>query len=134
MAEKRNIKIELSADSNLTVGISDIRMQQLFSNIIGNAIKYNVDNGNIYINIYKERKNVIISIKDTGIGINPQNIDKIFERFYRSDVSRASGIPGTGLGLAIVKDIVKLYNGDIQVKSEQNKGSEFIVTFPLFNR
>lgn len=134
LAEKRNIKIELSADSNLTVGISDIRMQQLFSNIIGNAIKYNVDNGNIYINIYKERKNVIISIKDTGIGINPQNIDKIFERFYRSDVSRASGIPGTGLGLAIVKDIVKLYNGDIQVKSEQNKGSEFIVTFPLFNR
>lgn len=134
LAEKRNISIEVNIEPSLNVGMSSIRMYQLFSNIIGNAIKYNIENGKIFINAFRERNDVTISVKDTGLGIRDEHLDKIFERFFRSDKMRASGIPGTGLGLAIVKDIVKLYNGDIQVKSELNKGSEFIITFPLFNR
>ncbi len=134
LAKKRNITIEVNTENKLIIEASKVRIQQLLSNIIGNAIKYNIDNGKIFINAYRNRNKIIISIKDTGVGIAPENIDKIFERFYRSDTSRAAGTPGTGLGLAIVKDIITLYNGDIQVNSDIGKGSEFIITFPTSNR
>lgn len=134
LAQKRNIKIEVKVDSDLFVSASSIRLQQLFSNIIGNAIKYNIDNGEIVVKAYRDKNNVVIRIKDTGIGINPDHLDKIFERFYRSDTSRASEIQGNGLGLTIVKDVVNLYNGEIQVNSKLNQGSEFIISFPFANR
>lgn len=129
LAKNKNIKVNMDLGDNLFVAVSSTRLQQLFSNIIGNAIKYNVENGQIFIKSYLENDKVITKIKDTGIGIESEHIDKIFNRFYRVKTDLTSEIPGNGLGLSIVKDIVTLYGGNIQVKSETGKGSEFIIIF-----
>lgn len=102
---------------------------RVFSNLIENAIKYNKDNGKIYISAYKQRKKAVITIKDTGIGIKEEDLPHIFERFYRVDKSRNRNIEGTGLGLSIVKRIIIKYKGHINVKSTYNIGTTFTITF-----
>ena len=134
LAKKNNISINFDSNDEIFIEASSIRLQQLFSNIIGNAIKYNFPNGKIDIILYKDKDLVITEIKDTGIGIAPEHIEKIFERFFRSDKSRASEIPGTGLGLAISKDIVSMYGGEISVDSQVGKGSKFTISFPICNK
>lgn len=112
-----NKKIEIYGDKN--------RLKQVMLNLISNAIKY-TKNGKIELIVKEQLKNtVVISVKDTGIGIPKEDIERIFERFYRTERERASSIPGTGLGLAIVKHILEAHNSLIEVKSELNKGSEF---------
>ncbi len=130
IAKVKNIDIYIDMDEDLTLYASSIRLQQLFSNLINNAIKYNVNNGKIFIKAYTEEKYVRINIKDTGIGIDREHINKIFDRFYRVNTENTSEIPGNGLGLSIVKDIVALYGGNIKINSEVGKGSEFIISFP----
>ena len=78
----------------------------------------------------KRKKEAVISIKDEGIGIDKKYFDKIFERFYRVDESRTKDTGGTGLGLSIVKKIISIHSGSVEVKSEINKGSEFILHIP----
>ncbi|MCD8089407.1 MAG: ATP-binding protein [Clostridiales bacterium] len=99
---------------------------QLLGNLISNAVKYNVENGSIDIKIYKN-KGLNIVVSDTGIGIPPKSRGRVFERFYRVDKGRCKKIGGTGLGLAIVKHIVGYYNGDISLKSKENKGTTVTV-------
>lgn len=105
-------------------------MEDILYNLIQNAIKYNKDHGTVNIEIIQDRKNVIITIADTGIGINPNDIDRIYERFFRSDRSHSSNIEGSGLGLAIVKHGVSLHNGTISCQSELNVGTTFTLTLP----
>lgn len=99
----------------------------LISNIISNAIKYNIYNGNININLKSNSKSIIIEIQDSGIGIPSECLERIFERFYRVDKDRNKNISGTGLGLSIVKHIANLYNGNITVDSKLNVGTKFII-------
>jgi len=103
-------------------------------NLISNAIRYTNCNcerlGKIIIRLYKEENLIKISVKDNGIGIPKKSLDYIFERFYRVDKSRCRNTGGTGVGLTICKSIIDLHNGNIEVKSEVNKGSEFIVSIP----
>jgi two-component system phosphate regulon sensor histidine kinase PhoR len=103
---------------------------QAVSNLIDNAIKYNKENGYIHIKAEEVDKTVLISIKDSGIGIHQANVPRLFERFYRVDKIKSRNIGGTGLGLSIVKQIVKAHNGLITVKSEPDKGSTFIIILP----
>ena len=91
--------------------------------------KYNVKNGEVYVTVNKKNGAVFLSVKDTGIGIPQKHQERIFERFYRVDKSRSKLLGGTGLGLAIVKHIVIQHGAGIELKSEEGKGSEFIVTF-----
>lgn len=105
-------------------------MEDIIYNLIQNAIKYNKDHGTVNIEIRQDRKNVIITIADTGMGINPDDIDRIYERFFRSDRSHSSNIEGSGLGLAIVKHGVSLHNGTISCQSELNVGTTFTLTLP----
>ncbi|MEG2983264.1 MAG: ATP-binding protein [Peptostreptococcaceae bacterium] len=105
-------------------------IKQIFLNLIDNAIKYTSDGGFVETIIYQDEKNIVIKIKDNGIGIPKDDTLRIFERFYRVDKARSRDVGGTGLGLAIVKHIVKSLNGNIDVKSELNVGTEFIVTIP----
>lgn len=128
--KSKNIDLYIDVDKDLYIYASSLRLQQLFSNLINNAIKYNIPNGKISIHAFSDKNHIIVSIKDTGIGIHPENIDKIFDRFYRVNTEETSEIPGNGLGLSIVKDIVVSYNGDIKINSEVGHGSEFIVSFP----
>lgn len=130
IAKNKNIKIVSNIENDLMVNASSSRLQQLFSNLISNAIKYNTDNGSIFINACAKDSNIIIKIKDTGIGIDSNHINKIFDRFYRVNSSETNEIPGNGLGLSIVKDIVTLYNGSVSVNSKVGEGSEFVISFP----
>lgn len=105
-------------------------MNELFINLIDNAIKYNKDGGYITVNLSENDKFANISIEDTGIGISPQDCERIFERFYRVDKSHSKKIGGTGLGLSIVKHIVNYHNGQIHIESELGKGTKLSIDIP----
>lgn len=111
-------------NENIKVFGDKNKLQQVFTNLIQNAIKY-TNEGEIKITIEEKAKKVLIKISDTGIGIPPADIDRIFERFYRVDKARSREVGGTGLGLAIVKHIIEAHHSKIRVKSELNSGSEF---------
>ncbi len=105
------------------------RMKQLFINLLDNAIKY-TEEGTITISLKEEDGNLVLGVKDTGIGIEKEYLPRIFERFYRVDRGRSRKQGGTGLGLSIVKHIVELYGGNIQVNSTLGVGTEFIIALP----
>lgn len=124
---------------NLTVNkeISDIvyisnhqHMYQLLSNLITNAIKYNVQNGRIMIKSYDQERNIVIEVSDTGRGISKIDQGRVFERFFRCDQGRDKETGGTGLGLAIVKHIVQYYQGSITLTSKLGQGTTFKVVLP----
>ena len=124
-AEKKKIKIEFIDEFKGKITGSKDKFYQLALNLIENAIKYSNDNGNVKIHLTLENGFFIFEVTDNGIGIPKKDIPRIFERFYRVDKSRSTR--GTGLGLAIVKHIIKLFNGDISVKSSVGIGSTFTV-------
>jgi two-component system phosphate regulon sensor histidine kinase PhoR len=123
-----NVKIKLRGTQQTIYG-NRIMIEELVYNLCENAIKYNVKNGEVYVTVNKKNGAVFLSVKDTGIGIPQKHQERIFERFYRVDKSRSKLLGGTGLGLAIVKHIVIQHGAGIELKSEEGKGSEFIVTF-----
>ena len=132
-ALEKNIKIEYNLEK-IKAHIDKEKISQVIVNLISNAIRYTNCNcerlGKIIIRLYKEENLIKISVKDNGIGIPKKSLDYIFERFYRVDKSRCRNTGGTGIGLTICKSIIDLHNGNIEVKSEVNKGSEFIVSIP----
>jgi signal transduction histidine kinase len=103
-------------------------MRFIFSNLLSNAAKYSPEGGKIEMTINQNQQQLIIEICDEGIGIPLEEVDKIFDSFYRT--KNTGTIEGTGLGLAIVKRSVNLHGGEIKVKSELNKGTTFTVTIP----
>ena len=121
----RNIDVDLYLEDGIVVGNKDLLLS-CFSNIISNAIKYNKENGKIFIKMIKEDKEVNISIRDTGIGLDKMHLSKVFESFYRVN----EDIEGNGLGLSIVKNIVEEHSGTIDITSELGEGTEIIVTLP----
>ncbi|MDD7546670.1 MAG: ATP-binding protein [Bacilli bacterium] len=127
-ADKKNVKFKLSLNDCTISGNYD-SIYSLIFNLVDNAIKYNKTNGKITIKLQEVSNNVILSVKDTGIGIPKEDLDRIFERFYRVDKSRSKDSGGTGLGLAIVKHSLIVNNATIKVESELKKGSTFTVTF-----
>ena len=121
IAEK-NIEVKTDMDDSI-IEIVSSDLSQLIKNLIDNAIIYNKEKGKINITV----KNKIITIEDTGIGIKPEHINRIFERFYRVDKSKSKDEGGTGLGLALVKHICILYGFDIKVESSFGIGTKFII-------
>lgn len=113
---------ELKADQNA--------LEQILRNLVDNAIKYTPEGGKITITAIREPEVAKISIADTGIGISPQDLSRVFERFYRVDKSRSRAMGGTGLGLAIVKHLVQAHGGEVTVESQPEVGSKFFFTLP----
>jgi len=107
------------------------RLEQVFINIVSNAIKYTPDGGEIRIHAKGTNDGVAVTVKDTGIGIPSEDIPHLFERFYRVEKSRTSETGGTGLGLAIAKEIVEAHGGKISVDSVQNEGTTVTIKLPL---
>lgn len=130
-ANKKNIRLEVTAEPNILILANKYRIKQMLINLIDNAIKYNIENGTVFVKASKSNGKTIISIKDTGIGIPEKHHSRVFERFYRVDKGRSRNMGGTGLGLSIVKHIVNLYSGDIRIISEPGQGTEFIIQLPL---
>lgn len=125
LAEEKNIKLIFnSAEDGLQVFGDKEKLRQVFVNLLQNAIKY-TEVGTVEILTEIEKKFVNIIIRDTGIGIPEEDIDRIFERFYRVDKARSKAVGGTGLGLAIVKHIIEAHNSRILVQSKLGEGSQF---------
>ncbi len=130
-ANAKNIKIHFNIEENLFIRGMITGVNRILVNLIENAVRYGVANGNIWIQLYSEETTVKCSIKDDGIGIAPEHQEKIFHRFYRVDHTRTTEEEShTGLGLAMVKMLVESYDGTIIVRSELNKGTEVIVSLP----
>jgi PAS domain S-box-containing protein len=100
-------------------------------NLVGNALKYTPHGGKVAVNVNTTGKNLIVEVQDSGIGISPEDAEKIFERFYRARDPRVGKITGTGLGLTIAREVVRLHGGDITVDSQINQGSTFTMTIPV---
>jgi signal transduction histidine kinase len=131
LAEDKHIEFFRQIDDNIVLS-GDIRMlQRAFSNLLDNAIKYTPENGKICVQAGVKNNTAVISIEDTGTGIAPEFLEKIFERFYRAESSRTSS--GTGLGLSLARTIVRRHNGDIRVSSRPGRGSVFSMTLPINN-
>ena len=128
-ALSKEIKITYDLEE-IYINIDKEQFSQVLANLLSNSIKYTNINGKIHIKAYEYCNNVIISIKDDGIGIPQNDINFIFERFYRVDKSRDKETGGIGIGLSIVKSIVNAHNGNIVVNSEVNNGTEFVITLP----
>ena len=126
-------KYELVRDypiNSVWIEIDTDKMTQVIDNILNNAIKYSPDGGKITVSMKTTDDQMILSIKDQGLGIPKQDLPKIFDRFYRVDRARSRAQGGTGLGLAIAKEIIKQHNGFIWAKSEYGTGSTFTIVLP----
>lgn len=129
IAEEKNIEIIFNACEDVTLKGSVDRFRQMMMNLIENAVKYSNAGGSVWVSITKTDKNMIISVRDEGIGIASEHHDRLFERFYRVDKSRSKKAGGTGLGLSIVKHIAALFGAVLKVESRVGEGSEFFVIF-----
>ncbi|RMF29907.1 MAG: PAS domain-containing sensor histidine kinase, partial [Chloroflexi bacterium] len=132
MAADRSLTLEADLAEDLPYALVDRPMiEQVLTNLLTNAMNYTPGGGKIVVRTAKRedegRSWVTISIEDTGVGIPPDERPYIFDRFYRGEAARRSGVPGTGLGLAICKEIVDRHGGRITVESEEGKGSTFTV-------
>ena len=111
--------------------VDEVKITQVISNLVENAIKYNKIDGSVHVSLNADYKYFYIRVEDTGIGIPKESQDMIFERFYRVDKARSRETGGTGLGLAIVKSIVLMHHGTIKLHSEEDLGTTFTVRIPL---
>lgn len=127
--KEKNLEVTFSGPSELHLQADPFRLEQLFGNLIDNALKY-TEHGSMAITFQENQNSVIIEIADTGIGIPKEHLPRIYERFYVVDKSRSRLLGGTGLGLAIVKHIVSTHNGSIKVASTPGAGTAFTVTLP----
>lgn len=131
MVNQKNQKIEYQVPETLDVSFDIHKIKQTLRIFVDNATKYTHDNGKVMIRAYERDKVCFIHIKDNGIGIDKQDLPRLFDRFYRSDESRTRQTGGHGLGLAIAKAIVIGHKGRIRVKSKFGEGSEFIIEIPM---
>ena len=129
-SDKKQIKINIQGE-NIVINANETMISELLFNLIQNSIKYTNPQGKININVYKDINNSYIKVSDTGIGIKLEDQDRIFERFYIVDKSRAKQNNSIGLGLAIVKHIVEYHDGSIIIESVENQGTEITVSFPI---
>ncbi|MDR0286433.1 MAG: hypothetical protein LBI03_01805 [Clostridiales bacterium] len=131
---KDNTTIEINMDLDNIIYRADKRqIYELCVNLIENAVKYNKPDGKVYISLKTENKDVVLTVKDTGIGIPQEYQARVFERFYRVDYGRNKKVGGTGLGLSIVKHIVSLYGGKITLQSKKDDGTTITITLPVLS-
>ncbi|WP_145330542.1 cell wall metabolism sensor histidine kinase WalK [Paenibacillus xylanexedens] len=129
----RNIHFELDLQKVQVIADHD-QLNQVWTNILSNAIKFSDDNSEILVKVQRDVRNVTVYISDQGIGIPLEDQKRIFERFFKSDRSHSRKYDGSGMGLAITKQIVMLHQGDIRVESKMDQGTTFIITLPVHQR
>lgn len=131
IADKRCITLTFEKVVPVVAEVDASKLELALSNLIENAVKYNVDNGWVRVNLDADRKYFYVVISDSGVGIPEEEQEHIYERFYRGDKSHSTEIEGTGLGLAITKSVIVLLRGVIKVNSRPGEGSTFQVRIPL---
>ncbi|MBM3805362.1 MAG: hypothetical protein FJW19_01780 [Actinobacteria bacterium] len=131
-AKRQGLGLSLTGSAELWVRGDRSQLNSMFSNLVDNAIKYSESGGVVMVEGTIKDDEIVVSVKDRGIGISERDQKRIFERFYRVDKARSRATGGTGLGLSIVRHIVLEHGGSIDVKSEEGLGSTFMVTLPKF--
>ena len=128
-AIKKNISLIFDTESEeINMFIDKAEIERIMLNLLSNCIKFTPNNGKICVNIYDNDKSVVISVKNTGVGIPQDKLDIIFDEFSQVDKTLSRNTEGSGIGLSLVKKLVELHNGKINVRSEENKETEFIIT------
>ena len=129
--ESKNVSFDLTFSDDIQMVFVDLgKIQQVMYNLIDNAIKFSHHDSTIYIQASGRYEKIFVSVKDTGIGIPKDSLKKIWERFYKTDLSRGKDKKGTGLGLSIVKEIIQAHGENIDVVSTEGVGTEFIFSLP----
>lgn len=131
LAKKRKQEIVTKIEDGCEMFADPVKLSQVCYNIIENAIKYTPDGGKIVVFLTRSGRDAVLEIADTGVGIPPEDLPHVFDRFYRVDKARSRETGGTGLGLSIVKQIVRLHAGSVTVASELGKGTTFTVQLPV---
>jgi signal transduction histidine kinase len=125
-------RLELQgAEQPLILQADELRIEQVFHNLIGNAVKYSPDGGSVRIRLERDITQISIAVSDDGIGIVPEVLPRLFERFYRAPSQTNQQISGLGVGLYIVREIVALHQGSVTVESVEGHGSTFTVRLPV---
>ena len=130
LAKNISLSYTYFSDKELIFG-NQFSIEELISNLVLNAIKYTPNGGKVEVLVKDDSKNIIVTTKDTGVGIPKEDVDKVFEEFFRASNVKTTIKDGTGLGLSLVKQIVNRHNGNIWVESELNKGTSFIFALPI---
>ena len=133
IAIMNRIKIDIDLSQDAPVLIQEDDLYQITFNLVENGIKYNIPGGTLHISLHQQEDSVTLRVTDTGVGIPPDALEHVFERFYRVDKARSRQTGGSGLGLAIVRTMVERNNGEIHLQSTVGKGTTFTVSFPCFD-
>ncbi|OQA00944.1 MAG: Sensor histidine kinase RcsC [Bacteroidetes bacterium ADurb.Bin408] len=131
LAIQRNIKVYLDAEENLIINADSYEIEVLLNNFVSNAVKYNRENGEVYLNIKKHDDHVRIIVEDTGIGMTEEETALLFKDFVRIKNEKTRNISGSGLGLSIAKKMLDIYNGTVEIESTPDVGTKFIIKLPL---
>lgn len=131
IAAKNHIELILDSFRPVNAEIDEVKLTLAITNLVENAIKYNVENGWVRVSLNADHKYFYVTVADSGIGIPEESLNHIFERFYRVDKSHSREIGGTGLGLAITRSAIVMHRGAIKVYSKENEGTTFSVRIPL---
>ena len=131
IAAQQNVEVLFESFRPITAEVDEVKFTLAISNLVENAIKYNREEGSVQVSLNADHKYFYVKVADTGIGIPQEDLDHIFERFYRVDKSHSREIGGTGLGLAIARNAVIMHRGAVKVHSEEGVGTTFTVRVPL---
>jgi two-component system, sensor histidine kinase and response regulator len=129
-AIQKNVKVSLDAQAQFMINADAEEIEIIMNNLISNAIKYNRDDGSVYCTIKSVKEGIIVIVEDTGIGMNEEELSRLFQEFTRIKNQKTKNITGSGLGLSIVKRYVESYQGTVEVTSIPDKGSTFTILFP----
>jgi len=130
LAEDKSVALTWQAGPDIMIEANEARLKQVVVNLLDNAIKYTPEGGKITIRVAVEESGAILEVCDNGIGISPEALPHVFERFYRSEQMQARKARGTGLGLSMVQSIVEAHAGRVEVQSRENEGATFLVRLP----
>ena len=132
LAARREVTIHVHDKSGSLMVMADVRLlSEVLNNLIGNAVKYNRDGGKVDVTVSHDDDNVRVDVRDTGIGIAPDDVPHVFERFFRAKGDSASRVEGSGLGLAIAESVIRQHGGRIWAESVEGEGSTFSFTLPV---
>ena len=131
IANSRGIEITYESYREVKADADEVKLSLALTNIIENAVKYNVDNGWVKVTLNSDHKYFYVKVADSGVGIPDDCKEQVFERFYRVDKARSRDTGGTGLGLAITKNVILMHKGTIKLYSESGEGSTFTIKIPM---
>ncbi|MCB0851800.1 MAG: tetratricopeptide repeat protein, partial [Bacteroidetes bacterium] len=132
MGEEKGVKLTFESDvKKLDTAFDPKKMERVIFNLLSNAMKFTPDGGNIQMRVKRKENTLEIAIEDSGVGMKASQLPYIFDRFYQADSSENQPQPGTGIGLSLVKELVELHDGTVEVKSELNKGTTFVISLPI---